>query len=148
MHGGDGEAQRDALLLDPARAVPGGPDEPVVQLCFRRLRHLTITRGSAASDGGNRPARERRAARWRPAACREEGSRTPLRGGGGNRTRVLQNRTRASPGAVCSLFLSPTGPADKPVWAQSLFAFPFDPATGSNGEPLSTPDPRPGALPG
>jgi len=43
VHGGDGEAQRDALLFDPARAVPGGPDEPVVQLCFRRLRHLTIT---------------------------------------------------------------------------------------------------------
>jgi len=70
------------------------------------------------------------------------------RGGGGNRTRVLQNRTRASPGAVCSLFLSPTGPADKPVWAQSLFAFPFDPATGSNGELPVDARPRAGSTPG
>src|ERR1017187_3521252 len=36
-------------------------------------------------------------------------SRSPLStlGGGGNRTRVLQYLTRASPGAACSAFLSP-----------------------------------------
>lgn len=35
-------------------------------------------------------------------------------GGGGNRTRVLQYITRASPGAACPAFLSPGGPAGQP----------------------------------
>ncbi len=35
-------------------------------------------------------------------------------GGGGNRTRVLQYLTRASPGAACCGFLSPGGHAGKP----------------------------------
>jgi Transmembrane secretion effector len=37
----------------------------------------------------------------------------PHRGGGGNRTRVLQYLTRASPGAACSAFLSPGDHASK-----------------------------------
>jgi hypothetical protein len=43
-------------------------------------------------------------------------SRSPLStlGGGGNRTRVLQYITRASPGAACPAFLSPGGPAGQP----------------------------------
>jgi hypothetical protein len=42
-------------------------------------------------------------------------SRSPLStlGGGGNRTRVLQYLTRASPGAACSAFLSPGDHASK-----------------------------------
>jgi hypothetical protein len=35
-------------------------------------------------------------------------------GGGGNRTRVLQYLTRASPGAACCAFLSPGGHAGEP----------------------------------
>src|SRR5258707_14919796 len=35
-------------------------------------------------------------------------------GGGGNRTRVPQYLTRASPGAACSAFLSPGGHTGKP----------------------------------
>src|SRR5215472_12290290 len=43
-------------------------------------------------------------------------SRSPLStlGGGGDRTRVLQYITRASPGAACSGFLSPGGLAGEP----------------------------------
>jgi hypothetical protein len=40
--------------------------------------------------------------------------RGPTRGGGGDRTRVLQYITRASPGAACSRFLSPGGLAGEP----------------------------------
>lgn len=58
-------------------------------------------------------------------------------GGGGNRTRVLRRRVRASPGAACSLFLGPTGPAGRPVWAQSLFDVPRYPVTGWRGDPPS-----------
>jgi len=50
-------------------------------------------------------------------------------GGGGNRTRVLRCTIRASPSAVRCSFLGPTGLADKPVQAQSLFVFPPSPAT-------------------
>jgi len=45
-----------------------------------------------------------------PKASKQRG---PARGGGGNRTRVLQYITRASPGAACCVFLSPGSHAGK-----------------------------------
>jgi hypothetical protein len=48
--------------------------------------------------------------RWPKATKRHK----LARGGGGNRTRVLQYLTRASPGAACCVFLSPGGHAGKP----------------------------------
>src|SRR3954471_85977 len=58
------------------------------------------------------------------------------RGGGGNRTRVLRRLIKASPGAACCSFLSPSDLAGKSLRAQSLFDFPADPVTGSTGGAL------------
>src|SRR3954449_11582155 len=55
------------------------------------------------------------------------------RGGGGNRTRVLRRLIKASPGAACCSFLSPSDLAGESLRAQSLFDFPADPVTGSTG---------------
>src|SRR4029077_4793174 len=62
-------------------------------------------------------------------------SRCPLStlGGGGNRTRVLQYITRASPGAACSAFLSPGGPAGQPPTGSVAVSVPLNPATGRSG---------------
>src|SRR3954463_423893 len=59
-----------------------------------------------------------------------------LGGGGGNRTRVLRRLIKASPGAACCSFLSPSDLAGKSLRAQSLFGFPADPVTGSTGGAL------------
>src|SRR4051812_41457672 len=54
-------------------------------------------------------------------------------GGGGNRTRVLRRLIKASPGAACCSFLSPSDLAGKSLRAQSLFGFPTAPVTGAGG---------------
>jgi len=51
---------------------------------------------------------------WRDDPCAHAQGSPESRGGGGNRTRVLQCFTRASPGAACPAFLSPGGPAGQP----------------------------------
>ena len=118
-----------ALVL--ARALPG----------FRRQRMEPVQHEAAAPAGlgaATLTAREpgaldpptadrhqgercrRVGARNTCSICRGFGhlqqcSRSPLStlGGGGNRTRVLQYLTRASPGAACSAFLSPGDHASK-----------------------------------
>ena len=57
-------------------------------------------------------------------------------GGGGNRTRVLRRLIKASPGAACCSFLSPSVLAGKTLRAQSLFGFPTAPVTGAIGGAL------------
>src|SRR4051812_16864751 len=57
-------------------------------------------------------------------------------GGGGNRTRVLRRLIKASPGAACCSFLSPSVLAGKTLRAQSLFGFPTAPVTGTVGGAL------------
>src|SRR3954471_23899986 len=58
------------------------------------------------------------------------------RGGGGNRTRVLRRLIKASPGAACCSFLSPSDLAGESLRAQSLFDVPADPVTRSTGGAL------------
>jgi len=53
---------------------------------------------------------------WVDQSCRSRptADEQHVGGGGGNRTRVLQYITRASPGAACCGFLSPGGLAGQP----------------------------------
>src|SRR5664280_2371221 len=71
-----------------------------------------------------------------------------ISGGGGNRTRVLRYRTRASPGASCCAFLGPTGPTGQPVTGSAAVVFPSCPAAGSDGEPPVDARFRAGGTPG
>jgi len=48
-------------------------------------------------------------------------------GGGGNRTRVLRRKTRASPGASCCAFLGPGGHTGKPPTGPAAVGFPARP---------------------
>src|SRR4051812_11515371 len=57
-------------------------------------------------------------------------------GGEGIRTPVFRRLIKASPGAACCSFLSPSDLAGKSLRAQSLFDFPADPVTGSTGGAL------------
>jgi HNH endonuclease len=60
--------------------------------------------------GARPPGPAQEAAKPAPGGAGEQHDR----GGGGNRTRVLRYITRASPGAACSAFLSPSGLAGQP----------------------------------
>ena len=73
--------------------------------------------------------------RYEGLAHPQQPSRFPLRalGGGGNRTRVLQYLTRASPGAACCVFLSPGSHASKLPTGSAAVNVPPDPAAGSDG---------------
>jgi hypothetical protein len=73
----------------------------------------------------------------------------PARGGGGNRTRVLQYITRASPGAACCVFLSPGSHAGKLPTGSAAVGVPPSPAAGLDGRSSSLmPDTGPEELPG
>jgi len=73
-----------------------------------------VATGSVARVGGAGP-RPRESKAGHVGAGRVAGEpRGPRRGGGGNRTRVLQYLTRASPSASCVAFLGPGSPAGKP----------------------------------
>jgi hypothetical protein len=71
-----------------------------------------MTKISVARAGsGVSPGKAVRATRGAGRVAGEQ--RGPPRGGGGNRTRVLQYLTRASPSASCVAFLGPGSPAGR-----------------------------------
>src|ERR1700722_13702683 len=81
-------------------------------LARRQLRPTySQVRATVGAGGSNLPENTTAASEADQRSASMVGRRA--RGGGGNRTRVLQYLTRASPCAVCCAFLSPGSHADK-----------------------------------
>jgi hypothetical protein len=121
----EGSSTVGRTLPGSAAARPAGTQFS----CQQALRWPDRWRGPALWSHGPRAARchfwatgrARRDTDPEPAPPKRRPGRGVLavvrhhtRGGGGNRTRVLQYITRASPGAACCVFLSPGGHAGKP----------------------------------
>ncbi len=101
---------RDYLdVLFPARELPPAGNDSTGRLDDPRGQ-LSRAGPRFRIPDGKKPGQ----ARARASRTRLAGGHILSCGGGGNRTRVLQYITRASPGAACCAFLGPGGHAGKP----------------------------------